>query len=154
MTIEYPNYPIIYLLTQPRGNCVNVQGLRNLSFKFSPPKLNALILIELRRPWCEKHTHGCILLIHNLNMYTLKYYLYFLELKLLNNQNFICPWVSLIFSAAFQDKYMIFFAKFSKTNEHSANDLLNLQKISINLKWKFSYFFLLLIISYIFLSLS
>ena len=24
MTIKYPNYPIITLLTQPRGNCVNM----------------------------------------------------------------------------------------------------------------------------------
>ncbi len=29
MTIEYPNYPIISLLTQPRGNCVNMLWLRN-----------------------------------------------------------------------------------------------------------------------------
>ncbi len=34
MTIEYPNYPIIYLLTQPRENCVNVLRLRNLSVHF------------------------------------------------------------------------------------------------------------------------
>ena len=29
MTIEYPNYPIVSLLTQPRGSCVNVLRLRN-----------------------------------------------------------------------------------------------------------------------------
>ena len=31
---EYQNYPIIPLLTQPRGNCVNVLWLRNSSFHF------------------------------------------------------------------------------------------------------------------------
>ncbi len=34
MTIEYPNYPIISLLTQPRGNYVNMLWLRNSSFHF------------------------------------------------------------------------------------------------------------------------
>ena len=34
MIIEYPNYPIISLLTQPRGNCVNMLWLRNSSFHF------------------------------------------------------------------------------------------------------------------------
>ena len=32
LTIEYPNYPIISLLTQPRGNCVNVLRLRSRYF--------------------------------------------------------------------------------------------------------------------------
>ena len=46
LTIEYPNYSIIYLLTQPRENCVNVLRLRHSSFytlelEFSPPQLNA-----------------------------------------------------------------------------------------------------------------
>ena len=50
MIIEYPNYPIISLLTQLRRNCVNMLWLRNSSFtsgfelEFSPPQLNALPL--------------------------------------------------------------------------------------------------------------
>ena len=34
MTIEYPNYPIIYLLTKPSGNCVTVLKRKNSSFHF------------------------------------------------------------------------------------------------------------------------
>ena len=34
LTIYYPNYQIISLLTQPRGNCMNVLWLKNYSFHF------------------------------------------------------------------------------------------------------------------------
>ncbi len=35
MTIEYPNYPIISLLTQPTGNCVNVlRKLENINIPY------------------------------------------------------------------------------------------------------------------------
>ena len=48
MTIEYPNYPIISLLTLPMENCMNLLRLRNSSFHFgthnSPLQLNALLL--------------------------------------------------------------------------------------------------------------
>ena len=48
LTIEYPNYPIISLLTQPRGNCVKVVEIRvstsRLELEFSPPQLNVLPL--------------------------------------------------------------------------------------------------------------
>ena len=50
MIVKYPIYPIISLLTQPRGNRVNVLQLGNsdstsgLEVEFSPPQLNALPL--------------------------------------------------------------------------------------------------------------
>ena len=55
LTIEYPNYPIISLLTQPRGNCVNVLPSRNSSFHFGTwirilTTATQCVTIELRRP--------------------------------------------------------------------------------------------------------
>ncbi len=55
MIIEYPNYPIILLLTQPRENCVNMLWLRNLSFQFGIwtqilTTTTQCVTIELRRP--------------------------------------------------------------------------------------------------------
>ena len=61
MTIEYLNYPIITLLTQPRGNCVNVFE----KFEFPLQDLNTIlttatqcVTIELRRPFnCVTDRH-------------------------------------------------------------------------------------------------
>ena len=46
MIIVYPNYPFIFLLTQPRGNCVNVlrMSTSGLELEFSTPQLNVLPL--------------------------------------------------------------------------------------------------------------
>ena len=55
MTIEYPNYQIFSLLTQPRENCVNVMRLRNSRFHFWTwtrilTTATQCVTIELRRP--------------------------------------------------------------------------------------------------------
>ncbi len=57
MIIEYPNYPIISLLTQLRGNCVNMLWLRNSSFNIRIwtrilTTATQCVTIELRRPLC------------------------------------------------------------------------------------------------------
>ena len=56
VTIEYPNYPIISLLTQPRGNCVNVLRLWHSSFHFGTwtrilTIATQCVTIGLRRPF-------------------------------------------------------------------------------------------------------
>ena len=59
MALEYPNYPIISLLTQPRGNCVNVLRLRNSTNPFGTwtrilSTATQCITIELRRPYFDQ----------------------------------------------------------------------------------------------------
>ncbi len=56
MTIGYPNYPIISLLTQPRGICVYVMRLKNSRFHFGTwtrilTTVTQCDTIELRRPF-------------------------------------------------------------------------------------------------------